>query len=64
MTKVWNTETFDEIFYSLPPKEAVVAAHAQSRKDYNTWDYKGKYVALKTKLGNWNCGKFWAAQTK
>lgn len=28
--------------YDLPPRQAVMAAHAQSIGDYNTWDY-GKY---------------------
>ncbi len=62
-TRVFNTETFEDATYSLPPNEAVVAAHAQSLKDHNTWDYQRKYSATKTTLG-WTCGKFWAAQKK
>jgi hypothetical protein len=29
--------------YSCLPKEAVIAAYAQSKKDWNTWQYAERY---------------------
>lgn len=52
-----------EIVYILPAREAVIAAHAQSRGDYNTWNYETTYGAavLETALG-FSLGDFWAAK--
>jgi len=46
--------------YSCSPKEAVIAAHAQSLGDFNTWDYQ-KYGHL-VKEGEFTigCGEFCA----
>ena len=30
-------------YYSCSPREAVVAAYAQSLHDWNTWDYPSRY---------------------
>ena len=50
--------------YSLPPKEAVIAAWEQHHKNYNTWEYakkleKDSYPLRKGKYG-WCLGIFWA----
>jgi len=60
LTKVFHVDSRQEISFSLPPEEAVIAAHAQSKKDYQTWNYKEKYKAIRAKYG-WVCGEFWAA---
>lgn len=39
MVTVFNLDTQQELVYWLAPALAVVAAHAQERKDYNTWQY-------------------------
>lgn len=33
-------------FSTLPPRDAVIAAYAQSKGDNNTWDYKERYSHL------------------
>lgn len=43
MTDVLNLSTGETTTYSCPPEEAVIAAHAQSLGDMNTWDYAEKY---------------------
>ena len=43
---VMNLITGDTQDYTCTPREAVVAAFAQSKKDWNTWDYKKRYDAL------------------
>lgn len=42
-TQVLNLRTGNYQIYSLPPKEAVVAAYAQSLGDWNTWQYAETY---------------------
>ena len=59
ITKVLHVDSREEISFSLSPEEAVVAAHAQSKKDWQTWNYKEKYQAKRGKYG-WVCGDFWA----
>ena len=34
-----------KIYAGLTPREAVIAAHAQERGDWATWDYRKKYDA-------------------
>jgi hypothetical protein len=36
----------DTRHYTCSPREAVIAAHAQSLLDWNTWDYETKYGSL------------------
>lgn len=46
MTTVRNLATDEERAYSLPPEEAVLAAYAQARGDWATWEYPEKYGHL------------------
>lgn len=46
MTTVMNLETGEKQIYACSPQEAVIAAFAQSKGDWNTWDYKEKYSHL------------------
>jgi len=62
MTTVYNTETLDELIYSLKPAFAVIAANEQSKRNWSTWDYKkpeNHPLYRKTSRGH-NCGIFWA----
>ncbi len=47
-TRAVHLGTMEEREYTLPPTEAVIAAHAQGLGDYNTWDYS-KYRSLLVK---------------
>lgn len=47
-TSVLNLSTGDSITYTCEPREAVIAAYAQSLGDYNTWDYAERYGNLVT----------------
>lgn len=41
MTRVFDLDAGEYVgTYSAPPREAVIAAHAQSLGDWNTWDYE------------------------
>lgn len=51
-TEVHNLATDETLSYTLPPREAVIAAYAQSRGDFNTWDYEKRYGKLVEK-GRW-----------
>lgn len=50
----------DERLYACAPRQAVIAAYADSCRDRNTWDYESRYGALAraTRYG-WVCGDFW-----
>jgi hypothetical protein len=56
---VTNLLSLEERTYSCSPKQAVIAAYAQSMGDWNTWDYEAKYGAKVQQtrhyyvLGNW-----------
>lgn len=53
MTKAYNMREAIELEFSLPPREAVIAAYAQyNLNDYNTWDYENKY-GKEVEVGNW-----------
>lgn len=58
-----TTEEYGEV-YTCSPREAVIAAYAQSKGDYNTWDYEKKYgeIVVETErtllCGNFVVGKF------
>jgi hypothetical protein len=43
MIVVHNLMTRDLYFYTCSPREAVIAAYAQSLGDWNTWNYEEKY---------------------
>lgn len=36
----------EQVYCGISPKEAVIAAHAQSRNDWNAWDYAERYGEL------------------
>lgn len=47
--------------YTCAPQEAVVAAYAQERGDWNTWDYQARYGDLVIESDNFvTCGDFTA----
>ena len=56
---VMNLLTGEKLIYTCSPKEAVVSAFAQSKNDYNTWNYKENYDHL-VEEGNLTflCGDF------
>ena len=43
---VMNLSTGEKLIYTCSPREAVISAFAQSKKDYNTWNYKESYDHL------------------
>ena len=43
MCTVMNLATGDKQEYSCSPREAVIAAFAQSRGDWSTWRYEQRY---------------------
>lgn len=45
-TMVMNLATREKQVYFCEPRKAVIAAYAQSFKDYNTWDYERRYGHL------------------
>jgi len=60
MVKVFNLYTGEFVgTWFLSPIGAVVAAYAQSKGDFNTWDYEEKYRSL-IKMGTVSvtCGDF------
>ena len=52
---VVNLATGEQKLYTCPPLDAVIAAHAQSLGDFNTWDYLPKYrdQVETTRLGHY-----------
>lgn len=47
LTAVLNLLTLEESHYSLPPRDAVIAGHAQMEKnDWQTWEYEKRYASL------------------
>jgi hypothetical protein len=54
-----------ERIYSCSPRDAVTAAYAQERHDWNTWDYTKRYGHLVTE-GKYSfcCGDWAAPKTK
>jgi hypothetical protein len=47
VTRTFNLATGDWAGeYSCSPRDAVIAAHAQSSGDFNTWDYETRYGHL------------------
>ena len=62
MTTVLNMITHEEKTYSLPPGEAVQAAHEQGKGNWKTWEYTevlqnpevvfGRFTVT---CGNWCC---------
>lgn len=48
VVEVFNLRTakYGPTYVGITPRQAVIAAYAQSRGDYNTWDYPHKYDHL------------------
>lgn len=40
---VTNLSTCEKQVYTCSPKEAVIAAFAQSKNDWSTWEYEKRY---------------------
>jgi len=56
---VINLITQEQQIYTCSPKEAVIAAYAQSINDLNTWDYNKKYShLLEEGKSSYLCGNF------
>ena len=61
VTRVFNLATQQEAIYSLPPKQAVMHAHAQlTVKDQNWWDYDKRNYEVSEGKHSYCCGD-WAA---
>jgi hypothetical protein len=60
MCIVMNLITQEKQAYTCEPREAVIAAYAQSMGDFNTWEYEEKYGKLLIKVGSYTfmCGDF------
>jgi len=59
MSKVMDGRNGTFQVYTLDPVDSVIAAYAQSLKDFNTWDYRGKYFdALVWGTNTVACGDF------
>lgn len=43
---VMNLVTREKQKYTCSPREAVIAAHAQAQRDFNTWEYEARYGKL------------------
>ena len=58
---VTNLATLEQRTYCCPPLQAVIAAHAQDRGDFNTWQYEQRYASTATYgkqtvcCGDWCC---------
>lgn len=46
MTTTFNLLTQEKRQYTCTPKEAVIASFAQSKNDWNTWEYANRYENL------------------
>lgn len=56
MTTTMNLATGEEVMYSgLTPVEAVIAAYAQEKGDWNTWNYRRLYSHL-VRTGRFSVG--------
>ena len=44
--QVVNLATGQSQLFTCSPREAVIAAYAQERGDWNTWEYPEKYGAM------------------
>jgi hypothetical protein len=59
LTTVLNLVTGDKLIYTCTPREAVIAAYAQSRGDFNAWDYEQRYgVLVKTDKDTYQLGDY------
>jgi hypothetical protein len=59
--KVTNLQTLEtQTYVAISPKEAVVSAYAQSKKDFNTWEYNKYYSEVSETKNTVTCGNFFA----
>jgi len=59
MCTVMNLNNATKQQYTCTPLEAVVAAYAQSKMDWNTWQYKERYGSfVEEGKFTWLCGDF------
>lgn len=60
MATVIHLGTYNELEFSCSPRQAVIAAYAQSRGDWNTWDYEQKYGHMVKLIRGrtWSLGDF------
>jgi hypothetical protein len=59
MCTVVNLATREKLIYTCDPKIAVICAYAQSKGDFNTWDYDKNYLHLVLDRNSiWSCGDF------
>lgn len=64
ITSVVDLSTGEQTLWGLDPASAVVAAHAQSLGDWNTWGYdryRSAVVAVSGRIESVRCGRFAAA---
>lgn len=60
MSTAFNLSSGERREYVLAPEDAVIAAFAQSRGDWSTWDYRTRYSgqvvtgAVCVTIGNWS----------
>lgn len=61
VTTVYGVKEYEST-YTLPPREAVLAAFAlHTMKDANSWDWEKKYAHIvKRSPHGWVAGDFWA----
>jgi hypothetical protein len=60
MNTVKNLNDDSIQIYSCSEREAVIAAHAQSRNDWSTWQYEERYGHLAAEDDDkWTCGAFY-----
>ena len=61
-TTVYGTNNYEAV-YTLPPREAVLAAFAlHTMGDPQSWEWRTKYGHLvKKSPQGWVCGNFWAS---
>jgi len=60
MTTVRKTGTNHVMTYSLPAKEAVIAAYEYDRGNMNTWDYPKNHTEFHESTHVVSCGNWWA----
>lgn len=57
--RVTNLATTEVKLYTQPPRRAVICAYAQSRGDFNTWDYDKYESMVEVTRSGFLCGD-WA----
>lgn len=67
VTETQNVDTGEVRTYTLDARSAVIAAHAQSRKDWSTWSYESRYSGLVHRIEDrmgirFICGSWWAKE--